>query len=283
MKNHRVFHFLWYATDVLLIISLISVIYGAVWEYSTRSYLKGFSDAIVPASGSDETKVEAILAWMEHGPARRSEPPSSMLAARDPADTLNYQGLLSVCGTATNAFVNLADSGGLRARRLLLLGDNLQSKHVVAEVLIDGRWAVVDPSYRFIFRDAQGRTLTREQLKDPAVFREATQGIPGYPQEYTYERAVHVRLSRLPLPQRYFHIRRWLTSLWPNWEEAVNWTYVLERESFALLLSSFIVFCFASLIRLLLSWYGSRRLGIRRVRFRDQLHRVSATFFGQAQ
>jgi len=280
MKIRRLFHFLWYATDVVLVVSLLALMYGAVWEYSTTSYLKGFSDAIVPSSGTPEAKVKAILEWMQHGPERRSETPSSPMALRDPEDTLNYRGLLDVCGSATNAFVNLAGSSGLRSRRLLLLGPDQQTKHVVAEVLMDGRWVVVDPTYRFIFRDAQGQPLTRQQLKDPAVFREAIQAVPGYPQEYTYERAVHVHLSRIPF-SRYIHLRRLSNRIWPNWEETVNWTYVLERDSFAFFLSSFIVFCIALVFRLLLSWYGSRRLGIRRVRFRDQIHRAGATLFSQ--
>jgi len=283
MRPPRLFQILWYVTDAILIVSFICAGYAAVWEYSTRSYLKGFSDAIVPSSGTPEEKIEAIMNWMGHGPARRSAAPASTLADRNPEDTLNYQGLLTVCGTATNAFVNLAESSGLQARRLLLLDAQLQSKHVVSEVLVDGRWIVVDPSYRLIFRDSQGQTLTRQQLQNPTIFREATSVIPGYPQDYTYERAVHVRLSRLPLSRKYFHLRRWLNHFWPNWEEAVNWTYILERESFALLLSSCIVFCLALLFRLLLSWYGSRRLGIRRVRFRDQLHRAGAILFSQAK
>jgi hypothetical protein len=280
MRARRFFQFLWYATDVVLVVSLLCLMYGAVWEYSTTSYLKGFSDAIVPTLGTTDAKVEAILSWMDHGPARHSTTPSSLLSVRDPVDTLNYQGLLDVCGSATNAFVNLAESSGLHARRLLLLDPQLNSKHVVAEVEMDGRWVVVDPSYRLIFRDAQGQPLTREQLKDPAVFRAATQAVPGYPQDYTYERAVHVHLSRIPF-SRYIHLRRMFNRIWPNWEEAVNWTYVLERDSFAFFLSSFVVFCLALIFRLLLGWYGSRRLGIRRVRFRDQIHRAGATLFSQ--
>ena len=197
MTARRLFHILWYATDVVLVLSLLCVIYGAVWEYSTTSYLKGFSDAVVPASGTDDAKIEAILSWMEHGPARHSALPSSPLSARNPEDTLNYQGLLDVCGSATNAFVNLAESSGLQARRLLLLDSQLDTKHVVAEVQVAGRWIVIDPSYRLIFRDAQGQPLTREQLKDPGVFRRAIQAVPGYPVEYTYERAVHVHLARI--------------------------------------------------------------------------------------
>ena len=282
MKQHRLFKFLWYATDAVLVVSFLFMMYGAVWDYSTTSYLQGFSDAVVPASGTTDAKVEAILAWMEHGPARHPTSPSSPLVVRNPEDTLNYQGLLSVCGSATNAFVNLAQSSGLRARRLLLLDQQLQSKHVVAEVMMDGRWAVVDPSYRFVFRDAQGQPLTRQQLKDPAVFREAIRGVPGYPENYTYERAVHVHLARIPFT-RSIHLRRILDRVWPDWEEAVNWTYVLERESFALFLSSFLLFCFALGFRLLLSWYGSGRLGIRRISFRDQLQRVGVTLLSQAK
>ena len=168
MTARRLFHILWYATDVVLVLSLLCLIYGAVWEYSTTSYLKGFSDAVVPASGTDDAKIEAILSWMEHGPARHSTLPSSPLSARNPEDTLNYQGLLDVCGSATNAFVNLAESSGLQARRLLLLDPQLNTKHVVAEVQVAGRWIVVDPSYRLIFRDAQGQPLTREQLTQAA-------------------------------------------------------------------------------------------------------------------
>ena len=139
MKSYPFFRVCWYAANVLLIVSLGAILYSISWEYSTRSYLKGFSDAIVLFSDSPEQKVEAILAWMEHGPARRSTNDLDSLTARDPEDTLNYRQLLEVCGTATNAFVNLAQSSGLRARRLLLLDDNRVGIHVVVEVLLDAR------------------------------------------------------------------------------------------------------------------------------------------------
>src|SRR5208337_1370906 len=155
-----------------------------VWEYSTRRYLKGFSDAIVPASSSAQVKIEAILNWMAHGPARQEASPVLSSPDRDPTDTLNYASLLQVCGSATNAFINLADSTGLPARRLLLLDSHQMTKHVVAEVRIDGRWIVVDPSFRLMLRGAGGRLLTREELADPAVFSAATQGIPHYSPDY---------------------------------------------------------------------------------------------------
>ena len=108
MKSYPSLRVCWYAVNVLLIVSLGAVLYSAGWEFSTRSYLKGFSDAIVPFSDNPEQKVEAILAWMQHGPARRSTTDPGSLDARNPEDTLNYRQLLEVCGTATNAFVNLA-------------------------------------------------------------------------------------------------------------------------------------------------------------------------------
>ena len=122
------------------------------WEYSVRRYLEGFSDAVVPATATPELKIEAILNWMKHGPARKAGGPSTLVPDRDPVETLNYESLLRVCGSATNAFINLADSGGLGARRLLLLGADGQTRHVVAEVLVNERWIVVDPTFHHIFR-----------------------------------------------------------------------------------------------------------------------------------
>src|ERR1700686_2250884 len=268
MKNHPIVRWCWFAINVLLVASLVAVLYSVGWEFSTRSYLKGFSDAIIPASNRPEQKVEAILQWMAHGPARRSEADTGGLARRNPEDTLNIQQLLKVCGTATNAFVNLAQSSGLHARRLLLLDTYGQSKHVVVEVLLDDRWVVVDPSYHFIPRLRDGQFATRTELKDPAIFRAATQSIPNYPADYTYESTVHVRLARIPWIGR--HLRGIFNFIWPPWEEAINWTLLLERESFAMLVASVLLLCFALAARLLLGWYCRSKLGIARERLRDQ-------------
>lgn len=281
MKRYPFFRVSWYAVNVLLIVSLGAVLYSAGWEFSTRSYLQGFSDAIVPSSDSPEQKVAAILAWMQHGPARRSTTDPNLLDARNPEDTLNYRQLLEVCGTATNAFVNVAQSSGLRARRLLLLDDTRVSKHVVVEVLLDARWIVVDPSYHAMLRVPAGRLATRTELQNPEIFRAATAVIPNYPSGYTYERTVHVRLSRIPLVGRY--LRPALNFIWPSWEESINWTLFLERESFAMLTISILLLCFALAARLFLGWYGSHRLGIVRVRLRDQLIRAGDVLFSNSK
>src|ERR1700734_3047794 len=89
-RRHPVFRSIWLSVNVLLVVSLFLAIYSAGWEFSTRRYLKGFSDAIVPATSPGDEKVEAILHWMAHGPARRSSGGEASQNDRDPTDTLNY-------------------------------------------------------------------------------------------------------------------------------------------------------------------------------------------------
>jgi hypothetical protein len=175
----------------------------------------------------------------------------------------------------------LRKSSGLQARRLLLLDENRTSKHVVVEVLIDGRWVIVDHSYRTLFRLPNGSFVTRGELQDPAVFKTTTQNIPNYPQSYTYERTVPVRMGRIPLIGRYMRIA--INFIWPSWEESINWTLLVERESFAMLVTSIFLLSFAFAIRLFLGWYFSRRLGIPRVPLRDQIIRAGQILVGSSE
>jgi transglutaminase superfamily protein len=281
VKNYPIFRVCWFVANTLLVVSCALLVFSGIWEFSTRSYLKGFSDAIIPSSDDPEKKVEAILTWMQHGPARRSTQDPNALDARDPENTLNYQQLLEVCGTATNAFVNLAQSSGLSARRILLLDQNLQSKHVVAEVFLNDRWVVVDPSYHTILRLPGGRMVSRQELANSAIFHAATSSIPGYLPVYTYDRTVHVRVSRIPFVGR--HLRPILKFIWPSWEESINWTLLMERESFALLTTSILLLCFALAVRVFLGWYCSRKLGVHRVRLRDQLGRAGSVLLSNSK
>jgi hypothetical protein len=276
-RRHRVFRGVWWAANSLLLVALLALVYSGGWEYSVRRYLDGFSDAIVPDSEPAERQVEAILEWMQKGPPRTVAADPSALPGRDPEATLNYRQLLSVCGTATNAFLNLARSNGLSARRLLLMTPDNKAKHVVAEILIDGRWVVADPAYRILLRDAQGRLLTREDLRNPAVLAEATRAVPNYPKEYTYEKFAHVRLARLPLQG--FHLRWILDKVAPGWEESVDWTLLLERESCLARLAAALAFVVLLLLRFLLGWYADYRLMIPRFQLRSQFIRAGTTFF----
>ena len=253
------------------------MIYSGGWEFSVRRYLDGFSDAIVPDSEPPAQQVEAILDWMRNGPPRLVAADPSALDARDPETTLNYKQLLSVCGTATNAFLNLARSNGLSARRLLLLAPNQTAKHVVAEVLIEGRWVVVDPAYRLLMQDGTGRLLTREDLRDPVVLAQATSVVRDYPKQYTYETVAHVRLARFPMLG--LPLRSILNTVLPNWEERFDSTLLLERESFFVLSASAFALLFFVLLRILLAWYADHRLNIPRFQLRTRFLRAGMTFF----
>jgi transglutaminase superfamily protein len=278
--RHRYFRAIWYSGNILLILAILLAIYSVMWEYSTRRYLKGFSDAVVPESSSAVDKVEAILNWMSRGPARQESDQIVTAPDRDPTDTLNYASLLEVCGSATNAFINLADSAGLTARRLLLLDSRRLTTHVVAEVLIDGRWIVIDPAFRMIPRGSGGRLLTREDLMDPAVLSAATRGVPGYSPDYTFDRAVHIRVSRL----RYvgLPLRMALDRLIPGWEDSAAASLLLERESLATMVVALTAVFLLAILRVALRWYGERRLGIRPVRIRQQVRRAFYAFVDTA-
>jgi hypothetical protein len=217
------------------------------------------------------------LKWMRKDAFRANATSTDELAPRDPEMTLNYKELLKVCGTATNAFLNLARSSDLQVRRLLLLTPDRQTKHVVAEVLVGGRWIIVDPAYRAVLRDAQGRYLTRKELQNPAIFEEAVSAIPNYPREYNYDQFAHVRLARLPLEG--LHLRRLLDSFYPGWDEAVDWSLLLERESFFYLVLSATATLFFLLVRVMLAWYADQRLGIPRFRLREHTVRAGSAFF----
>jgi hypothetical protein len=276
-RRHPTFRVIWWSSNLLLAVTFVAMLYSWHREYSVRWYLDGFSDAIVPNTLPEEQRVEAILNWMRAEPSRAIATDPDALSRRDPEVTLTYQQLLNVCGTATNAFLNLARSSDLRVRRLLLLSPDRNTKHVVAEVLINQRWIIVDPTYRIIMKDARGHYLTRKELQDPAVFSQATGAIPNYPHEYNYDRFAHVRLARLPLEG--LHLRRLLDGVYPGWDEAVDWSLLLERESFFYLVLTAAATLFILMLRVLLAWYADSHLRIPRFHLREHAIRAGAAFF----
>lgn len=276
-KKHRIFRLAWRTVNVMLAATIASSIYAGIREYSVRRYLDGFSDAIVPNSLPEEQKIEAILDWMRAEPSRASATDPDDLAKRDPETTLTYRQLLNVCGTATNAFLNLARSSDLRTRRLLLLDSNNNTKHVVAEVMDGDRWIVVDPMYRVMMKDAAGQYLTRRDLQNPAIFAQAASAIPNYPREYSYDRIAHVRIERLPYAGA--TLRKALDWLAPDWGEAIDWSLLLERESFFYLVLSATSALFFLVLRVVLAWFADKRLRIARFHLREHAVRAGSAFF----
>jgi len=163
-------------------------------------------------------------------------------------------------------------------RRLLLLTPERTTKHVVAEVLLDGKWLIVDPTYRLVMKDKQGHLLTRRDLQNPAVFAEATSVVPDYPAVYNYATFAHVRIAKLPLQG--LHMRVVLDKIYPGWDEAADWSLLLERESFFVLCLFVAGSVFFLLMRETLAWYADSKLKIRRFHLREHFARASAAFFG---
>jgi Transglutaminase-like superfamily len=276
-KKHVIFRVVWRGVNLLLVVVMFSSVYAGVREYSVRRYLDGFSDAIVPNSLPEEQKLDAILNWMRAEPSRAVAIDPDALSKRDPEMTLTYSQLLNVCGTATNAFLNLVRSSDLRARRLLLLTPDSNTKHVVAEVLIGGRWIIVDPTYRVIMKDAAGNALTRKDLQDPAIFTQAISAVPSYPREYNFDHFAHVRLARVPYIG--FALRKMLSTVVPGWEEAIDWSLLLERESFFYLVLSVASMLLFLLLRAVLAWYADSRLRVPRFHLREHALRAGVAFF----
>lgn len=251
-----------HAASALVIAAFALLVFGLAWTYSTHMFLRGFADAIVPLEGSPQERTEALLRWFRHEPERISAPvaESTSLRDRDPVNIVQNARLLKVCGSASNAFINLADVAGVRTRRLLLLAPSGGTMHVVAEVEWGDRWVVVDPRFARVFEDGSGRALTKEELRDPAVFRDAISRIPGYKPMYTFERTAHLHLQRLPLLGGL--LRRVLDRVRPGWEEAVDWGYFPENPSLWPILVSLPLLLLGFLIRLIAARYGRTRHSI---------------------
>jgi Transglutaminase-like superfamily len=261
-----------YLSTGLVLAGIVLFFYGLVWNYSTRRYLKGFSDAIVPLNGSPEQKSLALLNWLGHEPERISGPADGT-SPRDPVGVVRDARLLKVCGSASNAFINLAEAAGIRARRLLLLNASGGAKHVVVEAMWDDRWVVVDPSFRAVFRDRSGRPLSKEELRSPPIFQDAISRIPNYSPQYTFDRAVHVHLSRIPVVGTL--LRRSLNFLFPRWEAMANWGYLPEHPSLWPIVISLPLFVLGFVIRLIASRYGREQFGAKTVGFRKRLIQTS--------
>ena len=244
-------------STVLFLLGLLLLADGVVKTYSSRRYLKGFADAIVPLDGSAEEKTRALLGWFRHTPSRSDTIVQGASDLRDPVNIVQNEHLLKICGSASNAFLNLADAGGLTTRRLLLLAPSGGTAHVVVEVKWDDRWVVVDPQHAAVFTDATGRPLTRDELHDPAVFQHAISRIPGYSPSYTFTHTAHLHLRRIPFLGAL--LERMLNRFSPGWDNALDWGYVPENPSLWPILLSLPLLLLAVLLRFAGRAYMLRR------------------------
>jgi hypothetical protein len=264
-----------YFASVLVIAAVCLLVYGLTWNFSTRRYLKGFADAIVPLDGSSQEKSEALLAWLRQEP-RRSRAPGDVSLLRDPVWIVQNAQLLKICGSASNAFLNLADSAGLNTRRLLLLDGAGGAKHVVVEVQWGKRWVVVDPTLGLVFENGLGRALSKEDLRDPQTFQDAITRMPGYNQTYSFEHTIHIRLERVPVLGA--ALRQGLNRLFPAWEGVFDWAYILENPSLWPMVASFSLLLWGILILWFVNRYRSNRIGLQAMGIRKRLMNTGRAF-----
>ena len=147
---------------------------------------------------------------------------SALVPDRNPVETLNYESLLRVCGSPRMHLSTSPTAEGSTPDGCYCSGLTDKTKHVVAEVLVNKRWIVVDPTFHLVFRGADGNFLTRSQLVDPTVFTSATRSVANYDPTYTFERTAHVHMTHI------FYLgavmRRVLNVIAPTWEETTTTT-----------------------------------------------------------
>jgi hypothetical protein len=148
---------------------------------------------------------------------------------------------------------------------------------VVAEVKLRKRWVVVDPSFRAILRDANGRLLTANDLLDPQIFTQATVKLAGYDPSYSYERTTNLRWARLPLIGK--GLQNLMDRHFPTWDDPIFLTLLVERESYAAVALALALLVFSYLARVFLRRYGEKRFGLSLPRLHWRLTEASGAFF----
>jgi hypothetical protein len=159
----------------------------------------------------------------------------------------------------------------------LLLTPEGRTKHVVAEVYIDGRWAIVDPDYHLLMKDARGNLLTSKDLQNQETLQDATSSLRDYRKEYTYDRYAHVRLAALPFNSpRVRSLAEWF---FPDGEQYLDWSLLIERRSFLYLSISVCLLFFLALLRTILAFVGDHYLHVPRFHLLTNLRQATVSFF----
>ena len=217
---------------------------------------------------------------MAHGPSRLPVTPAGVTQDRDPTDTLNYASLLKVCGSATNAFINLADSSGLSSRRLLLVNADGGAKHVVAEVLINGRWIVVDPSFRTIPQRRQRPVAYTSRFGRQCRFFVRNAEHPQLRSELQLFRNIAPSFGTYSVPRVVCAASAGSLSAKLGGlpcTKPTRRTGIFSGRRYSVL-----ALLFLFLVRISLRWYGESRLGIQTLRVHTQVIRAASALFSRA-
>ena len=103
--------------------------------------------------------------------------------------------------------------------------------------------------------------------------------IPHYDDSYNYEHTAFIHFARLPLVGRFLQAK--LNPVLLEWQERINWTMFLERQSYSTLIVGLTLLCIAAGLRRLICWYG-RRLSIAPIGPWEQLRHGGIALFSAA-
>jgi hypothetical protein len=173
-----------------------------------RAYLQAVLDHILPARGTDQEKVEAIVRFVRgatwHNPLEcpyEKDQQTIVTAAHELLELHDAR-----CWHAAEIVRQLFLQAGGKARIIFLPSRESLSVQVVTEVRIDGRWRVADANYfqdQVILRDPDGRLPTLEWLRDHPHYADRFPGGWIFPPEYLNNEA-GIRVTgqfSLPFPE----------------------------------------------------------------------------------
>ncbi len=83
--------------------------------------------------------------------------------------------------------------------------------------------------------------------------------------------------ARLSLPG--LQAQRLIDRVYPGWDDALDWSLLLERESFFYFVLAATATLFFLLTRTMLGWYADQRLRIPRFHLREHALRAGSAFF----
>jgi hypothetical protein len=257
----------WALTRTNIALALLAFGLGLGGDMEERLYGNFVARNTTPEM-SDRDKAMGLLqgAYDQHllNDSRRERQRGTWLAIRRTAlrsgDLELAQGTEG-CGTSSAIFVEACRSAGLRARLCQMIlneSSNKGAAHILAEVYVDGKWAVVDPICGQVFVGRDGRLAGyKEVAADWAYF--APQAKPFYAeQDLRFQGVRYTNWGKVPV---LMPLAKWGLDQAIGKEAAdefslrtycLNWYYVY----LALILG---VICLYNLVRALLLVRAARR------------------------
>jgi hypothetical protein len=131
-------------------------------------------------------------------PTAATARPSGLLSPRMIVEHPAY--FQANCGSKVWLLCFLAGRAGLQARELRLCDRGHAARHVLCEIMIDGRWAVFDPTADLDFRRSDGEFATAEELRDPRLLAANAARVSGYDaRRWRFDYAERLHFEKLPV------------------------------------------------------------------------------------